>query len=120
MSSRQLNLATTIGKELKFIENRVPMELNIERIKPQIIPILKKYGVKRAGVFGSAARGDFHANSDIDILVELPGSVGLIEFISMRFALEDVLKMKVDLAEYRALKQRLKEGILADEYRLYG
>jgi predicted nucleotidyltransferase len=109
-----------VVKGLKFIQNQNDVHLSLESLKPLIIPILKKYGIKKAGVFGSAARGAATIQSDIDILVELPARIGLLEFMRIRFALEDVLKMKVDLAEYRALKPQLREGILADEHRLYG
>ncbi len=41
----------------------------IEEIKAKILPILKKYGVKRAGIFGSFVRGEETQESDIDIRV---------------------------------------------------
>jgi predicted nucleotidyltransferase len=44
--------------------------LTIEMIKARAIPILERYGVNRAYLFGSFARGEQNQNSDIDILVE--------------------------------------------------
>jgi predicted nucleotidyltransferase len=44
--------------------------LTIEMIKARAIPILERYGVNRAYLFGSFARGEQNPNSDIDILVE--------------------------------------------------
>ncbi|MDO8610783.1 MAG: nucleotidyltransferase domain-containing protein, partial [bacterium] len=44
----------------------------MKQIADQIIPILLKYRVKRASLFGSYARGDFNDKSDIDILFEPP------------------------------------------------
>jgi len=35
------------------------------------IPVLKKYGVAKAAVFGSYARGEAKKNSDIDLLVDI-------------------------------------------------
>lgn len=43
----------------------------IESIKKKIVPILKKHGVVRAGIFGSYARGEQNKNSDVDILIEV-------------------------------------------------
>ena len=44
--------------------------MNIEDFNRQIIPVLKRFGVKRASLFGSSARGEDREDSDIDILVE--------------------------------------------------
>ena len=85
-----------------------------------IIPILKKYQVKRAGIFGSYARNTNAKASDIDILVELSGNMSLLDFISIKLAIEDKLKIKVDLVEYSSIKNALKENILEDEVRIYG
>ena len=41
-----------------------------ERIKEKILSILKKYGIKKAALFGSFARGEQKPDSDIDILVK--------------------------------------------------
>ena len=87
---------------------------NLEHIKSQIKPILKKYGIKRAGIFGSTARGDSVAN-DLDLLVKIDKKISLLEFIGIQQELEDELGMKVDLVEYEALKPALKEDILRDE-----
>lgn len=49
---------------------------NYELPKEQtVLAILRKFGVVRAQLFGSAARGELTPNSDIDLLVELDGKV---------------------------------------------
>ena len=45
--------------------------MNVEEIKRKVVPILRKYGVRRASLFGSAVRGEMRKDCDIDILVEL-------------------------------------------------
>jgi predicted nucleotidyltransferase len=45
--------------------------VNFEEFNRQIIPLLKRFGVKRASLFGSSARGEDREDSDIDIIVEL-------------------------------------------------
>jgi predicted nucleotidyltransferase len=87
---------------------------NLEHIKSQIKPILKKYGIKRAGIFGSTARGESVTN-DLDLLVKIDKKISLLEFIGIQQELEDELGMRVDLVEYEALKPALKEDILRDE-----
>lgn len=87
---------------------------NLENIKSQIKPILKKYGIKKAGIFGSSARGESVIN-DLDLLVKIDKKISLLEFIGIQQELEDTLGMKVDLVEYDAIKPALKDEILQDE-----
>ena len=47
-------------------------------------------------LFGSYARDDFNEHSDIDILVDVNGRIG-IGFISLTHELEDIFKKKIDL-----------------------
>jgi len=84
----------------------------------KIIPILRKYGVKKASLFGSIARGDIHKNSDVDILVDIPKEKSLFEVMDIQFELEKALKRKVDLVEYENIKPRLKPYILKNQIRI--
>ena len=47
------------------------MNKELLEIKRKAVPLLKKYGVVRAGIFGSYARGEQKKRSDIDILVKI-------------------------------------------------
>ena len=87
---------------------------NLENIKSLIKPILKKYGIKKAGIFGSSARGESVVN-DLDLLVKIDKKISLLGFIGIQQELEDTLGMKVDLVEYDAIKPALKDEILQDE-----
>jgi hypothetical protein len=87
----------------------------IESIKEKILPILKRYGVTKAAVFGSFARGEAKETSDIDILVEINAGMGLFKFIRLKHELEDALNKKVDLVTYKALKPALRERILNEQ-----
>ena len=79
----------------------------------QIIKILKdkkpelqtRYPISELGLFGSYARGDFNENSDIDILVDFNGRVG-IEFISLAHELEDIFHTKIDLVSRKGIKEK--------------
>ena len=75
----------------------------------------KTYGVKEIGVFGSFARGDNEADSDVDISIELDRSVpvGFFEFARMQFYLEDLLGKKVDLVIKSGIKALIKDAILS-------
>jgi len=87
---------------------------NLDDIKKKIRPILKKYGIKKAGIFGSYARGESVVN-DLDLLVKIDKKMSLLEFIGIQHEIEDVLGVKVDLVEYEAIKPALKDDILRDE-----
>lgn len=95
------------------------MVKSIIKIKRKIIPVLNRYGVKKAGIFGSFVRGEIKKNSDIDILVEIKKDISLLDFIGMKQEIEDILKLKVDLVEYSTIKPVLKDRILKEEVRLF-
>jgi len=94
--------------------------MKVEEIKEKIIPVLIKHQIRRAGIFGSVATGNITKKSDVDILVELGNKISLLEFVGIKFELEDLLGRKVDLVEYQAVKPRLKNRIMSEEIRLYG
>lgn len=93
--------------------------MTMEEIKEKISSVLKSYGVTRASIFGSTARGVSTAH-DVDILVEFGQDIGLLEFIELKLKLEDILGAPVDLVEFDALKPRLKESILRGQVVVYG
>lgn len=95
-------------------------KMQIEKIKQEVTPILQRHHITRAGLFGSVASGTARDDSDVDILVQLGSKMGLLEFVGIKLELEDKLRKKVDLVEYRAIKPRLKDRILAEEVRIYG
>ena len=95
------------------------MSEQIQKIKRLIEPVFKRYGIKRAGVFGSIAKGTAGAGSDIDILVDMDLSYDFLDFLKFRRELEDQLQQKVDVVEYRAIKPSVKQNILNSEVVIY-
>jgi len=89
--------------------------MNVEEIKNKIIPILKRHGVTRAGIFGSVVRGEETKESDIDVLVEIESRMSLLDFVGLKLELEDALGKRVDLGEYSTIKPIIKEQILSEE-----
>ena len=94
------------------------MKNEIELIKKRILPVLKEHKVKKAGIFGSYARGEQNKKSDVDILIEVSNDIGLIGFISLKMLIEKAIKKKIDLVEYDAIRKELKENILKEEIRI--
>jgi predicted nucleotidyltransferase len=89
--------------------------MDVEDMKRKISPILKEYGVSKAGVFGSVVRGDENDDSDVDILVEIERRMALLDFEGLKLELEEALGRKVDLGEYSTIKPIIKEHILSEE-----
>jgi len=94
------------------------MRPELIEIKKKVVPLLKKYGVVRAGIFGSYARGEQTKKSDVDLLVKTRKGTSLIDFIGIKHAAEEVLGKRVDMVEYTALKKMIKDRILNDEVRI--
>lgn len=102
-----------LSKKNKKINNE------IEKIKNKIKNILKKYKVTKAGIFGSYSHGKQKKNSDIDIVVEINNKkMSLLGFVELKLMLEEILKKKVDLVEYDAIKPLIKERILNEEIKI--
>jgi len=62
--------------------------VDLEVIKRKAKPILQKYGIKKAGIFGSSARGEAEVR-DIDLLVQIEQKISLLVFIGIQQELED-------------------------------
>ena len=92
------------------------MRKEIAEIKRKIVPVLKKNGVRKAGIFGSYARGEQTKNSDVDILIEFDGS--LLDIVRIENIVHKILKKKIDLLTYGGISIYLKDRILKEEVRI--
>lgn len=91
------------------------MSLSLEEIREKAVPILEDYGVERAAVFGSYARGEETEDSDVDLLVRIDDDLSLLDVSRLKIELEDVLGKEVDIVEEEAVKPRMKEYIEEDQ-----
>lgn len=58
--------------------------------------LLKKYRVKKIGLFGSHIKNQAASDSDIDLIVDFEEKT-FDNYIELSFALENIFKRKVDL-----------------------
>jgi len=100
----------------KFINEKI--NKNILKIKSLIINIIKRKGIKKAGIFGSYARGEQKFSSDIDILIEPAKGMGFFDIVKLEDELEKKIKKKIDLLTYDSIHKLLKERILQEEIRI--
>jgi uncharacterized protein len=94
------------------------MQSVVEEIKYKATPILKQAGATRSALFGSYARGDNNADSDVDILVDLPRGTSLFDLAALQIDLEEVLGKKTDIVTYNSLHYLLRDRILAEQIRI--
>ena len=100
----------------------------ITQIKKLTEPIFKEYGVEKAYVFGSYARGDYNENSDIDIIIVAKIIRSLLIIGAILEALKQVLKKEVDLIEEECfeeenmdeLEQEFYDAIKRERVMIYG
>ena len=73
----------------------------IENLRQTIVEmqdvIRQKYKAEIKGIFGSYIRSDFHADSDLDLLVDFDDSADLMDYVNLQRFLEDRLACKVDV-----------------------
>ena len=91
------------------------MNTNINQIRELILPILQRYGVSRAALFGSVVKDRMRPESDVDILVQIDKDISLLDFVGLKLELEQVLKTDVDVVEYDTIKPLLRETILKEQ-----
>jgi predicted nucleotidyltransferase len=93
--------------------------MTLDEIRQVAAPILGRYGVRYAGVFGSVARGDSTADSDVDVLVVLKQPVSLLKFFALNDELETALGCKVDLVTRDSLNPRVRRLALEELRTVY-
>jgi hypothetical protein len=82
--------------------------------KEGILQTARKYGARNVRVFGSVARGQAAAGSDVDFLVELETGRTLMDLGGFLTALQELLDTEVDVATERMLKPNVRERALRD------
>lgn len=81
--------------------------------KAELDGIARRYGVSNVRVFGSVARGEARASSDVDLLVDVAPDKGLFALSAFAAEAEDLLGVPVQVVTVNGLKPRLRESVLA-------
>ena len=93
--------------------------MTIEEVKQKASPVLERHGVAYAAVFGSVARGEDKAQSDVDILVRLGRPTGMVGYMQLVEGLEQSLDKKVDLVTEQSLNQHVRQYVIPDLKTIY-
>ena len=94
--------------------------LTVKRIKEVVSKAAKKYGVKSAYLFGSYAKGEATANSDVDIIIDRGDVKTYDAYYDLLSELEYNLGTNVDLLSTDGVKPRFFDLIKNDRILLYG
>ncbi len=82
--------------------------------REEILQIAAKYGARHVRVFGSVARGEADAQSDIDLLVEFDAGRSLLDHAGLWLELQEALGCRVDVVSDRGIKARIRERVLRE------
>lgn len=86
----------------------------VRRLRRQVQRLVAEHGGGGVSVFGSAARGDDRSDSDVDLLVDLPADISLLELGRLTEELEALLGARVDVVPERSLKPAVRARIDRD------
>ena len=81
---------------------------------------LKRLGVEHLYLFGSTARDEARADSDIDLFFDHPeGSIGLFRLMEIKDVAADILGCAADIMTRRSLHPYLRSRIEASALRVF-
>lgn len=81
--------------------------------RDEIVDAAARHGVRNVRVFGSVARGEDTAESDVDLLVDLDPGVGMFAVGALESELEEMLGREVDVVIARALRESVAATVEA-------
>jgi predicted nucleotidyltransferase/DNA-binding XRE family transcriptional regulator len=91
-----------------------PLGRRLRHRRRTIVETAERRGVHNVRVFGSVARSQDTTTSDVDLLVDLDKSVGLVALAGLKRELSELLGVDVDVVPADTLKPRLRAQVLAE------
>lgn len=116
----QRQIAEALGITQPAVSQQVNAARHLRDVHPESLlgaaaPVLRflaaEHGYTELAVFGSVARREARADSDIDLIVKAPSETSSFDFIRFRKLLEEVLGREIDLVEYGGLTAGLDDDI---------
>ncbi len=92
-------------------------QMDIRRLRDcreEILRYAAEHGARNVRVFGSMVRGEAHATSDVDLLVEMEPGRSLLDLVGLWQDLEDLLGTEVDVLSDGGVSPHLRERIYAE------
>ena len=91
-----------------------PSRAQLALVRAEILAAAARHGATNVRVFGSVARGDAGATSDVDFLVDFEPGRSLLDLAGLLVDLEDLLGHPVDVVTEPGLKARIRQRVLAE------
>lgn len=118
--SSQREIAEALGVSQPAVSQQLKAARAVTEVHPEtllaaaapiLVDVARSKGFDRMAVFGSVARGEARADSDIDLLVEPPAGAGIKQVVGLRGIFEEILGRPVDLVTYGGLKPTIDDDI---------
>ena len=87
---------------------------DLRRQRERIMDLARQYRARKIAVFGSLARGEAHAESDIDFLVDFEADYKLRDQIRLTQALGALLGRRVEVVDRQCLREEWRDGIIKE------
>lgn len=82
--------------------------------REDILRVCAAHGASNVRIFGSVARGEDDARSDVDLLVEMEPGRSLFDLGGLQYELERLLGCPVDVVTVQGLKARIRDRVLRE------
>jgi hypothetical protein len=90
------------------------MRTSLQARRDDILSIAAQHGARNVRVFGSVARGDARADSDLDILVDMEPGRSLFDLGGLLYDLQSLLGVEVDVVTEKGLRPRIRAQVLQE------
>jgi uncharacterized protein len=86
----------------------------IRQHRAAILALAQRYGAHDVRIFGSVARGDATAASDLDLIVRFDPGRSLFDHGGLLMDLQDLLGIKVDVLDEEGLRPRFRQHVMKE------
>lgn len=90
------------------------LEERLHEKREDILRLAAQYGARNVRVFGSVARHEADANSDIDFLVDMEQGRSLLDLGGLLMELQTLLDCRVDVVTEKGLRSRIRQQVLKE------
>ena len=90
------------------------MEEILRLKRPEILRIVARHGGQNPRLFGSFARGEARADSDVDLLVDMEPGRSLLDLIGLEQDLEDEIGRRVEVITEAGMSPYVRDRILSE------